>query len=82
MFKRVLTRQISNVLQNFFIFSFAPDNVSALVIIFGALFHNLAESMLKLSLAALDLAESFQTLFVPGLTFLSLLSLFGLFGSS
>ena len=56
--------------------------MNALVIIFGALFHNLAESMLKLSLAALDLAESFQTLVVPGLTFLSLLTLFGLFGSS
>ena len=69
-------------MQNVFISCFAPDSVNALVIIFGALFHNLAESMLKLSLAALDLAESFQTLVVPGLTFLSLLTLFGLFGSS
>ena len=46
---------------------------------FRALFKSLAESMLILSLAPLDFAESFHFFVVPGLTHLSELVLLGLY---
>ena len=73
---------ICNVLQNFLISLFAPLNVGAFFISTVALFHSLAASILRLSLAAFVFAESFHCFVVVCLTLLSFSSLFGLLTSS
>ena len=52
----------ANCLQNFLISCFAPLRQGAFVMFKGALFHSLAISLLKLILADLVLASSFQSL--------------------
>ena len=68
----------ANCLQNFLISRFAPLRQGAFVMSKGALFHSMAISLLKLILADVVLASSFQSLVVPGLTVLSEFTLFGL----
>ena len=54
----------ANCLQNFLISRFAPLRQGAFVMFKGALFHS--ASLLKLILADVVLASSFQSLVVPG----------------
>ena len=69
-------------MQNFFISLLAPLMVIAFLITSGALFQSLEESMLILSLAALDFAESLHFFVVPGLKHLSDPVLLRLFSSN
>ena len=72
----------SNDLQNFLISLFAKPRVGACLMDSGAIFQSLAQSLLKLILAAPVLASSFQILIELALMTLSVTDLFGLFGSS
>ena len=71
-----------NSLQNDFISFFAVLSDGAFLMPSGALFQSLAVSLLKLTLAATDLASSFQSLMELGLSSLSVIALSGLLGSS
>ena len=72
----------SNDLQNFLISLFAKPRVGACLMDSGAIFQSLAQSLLKLILAAPVLASSFQILIALVLMTLSVTDLFGLFGLS
>ena len=63
--------KISAVYITFFIPLLAPERVDAFLISAGAMFQSLAESMLILWLAALDLEESFHMFVVLGLNVMS-----------
>ena len=52
-------------------YAIVPLNVLHDLMIDGALFHILAASYIKLSFPALDLADSFQCLWLPGLKTIS-----------
>ena len=62
--------KISRDLQYFLISHFAQFKLGVFLIPNGALFHSMAVSLLKLSLAALDLASSFQIFIELALMFL------------